>query len=153
VGAFQESNVMTNLLKFTLLASATALLATPALSATSGRKLSTTLTGAAEVPGPADTDGRGTATVTVNSGKRQVCYTIATQRLDKATMAHIHSGAVGVAGPPVVTLKTPVGGRSSGCATVSRDLAMKLVKSPSDYYVNVHTTAFTDGAVRGQLAK
>lgn len=135
------------------LAVGAAVLITPAASSTGGRKFATSLTGAAEVPGPGDTDGRGSATVTVNSGQRQVCYTITTSKLDKATMAHIHAGAVGVAGPPVVTLKTPIGGRSSGCIKVTRELATKLLKSPGDYYVNVHTTAFAGGAVRGQLAK
>jgi CHRD domain len=135
------------------LAASAALIASPALSASSGAKLFTTLSGSDEVPGPGDTDGSGTASVTVNSGKRQICYMIRAKGLDKATMAHIHSGASGVAGPPVVTLKTPMAGRSSGCATVSRDLAMKLIKSPADYYVNVHTTAFKDGAIRGQLGK
>lgn len=132
---------------------AAALVATSATAATSGRKFSTSLRGSAEVPGPADTDGTGMATITVNSGQRKVCSTLSSRHLDKATMAHIHSGKVGASGPPVVTLKVLASGNGSGCVTVTRDLAMKLIKSPTDYYVNIHTTAFPDGAVRGQLAK
>ncbi len=48
---------------------ATAALAQPAQG---GAKLTTTLTGAAEVPGPGDPDGSGTATITLNPGKTRI---------------------------------------------------------------------------------
>lgn len=38
-----------------------------------GRRLSTTLTGAAEVPGPGDPDGSGTATLRLNPGQEEIC--------------------------------------------------------------------------------
>ncbi len=59
---------------FASLAATTALLATAATAQSNngGRKLQTTLTGAAEVPGPGDTDGAGTAEITVNAGQSQV---------------------------------------------------------------------------------
>lgn len=123
------------------------------LAADGGRKLQASLTGAAEVPTPGDTDGRGMATVTVNSGQKKVCYDLRVRNVDTATMAHIHVGSVGVAGPVAVSLQAPVGGRSSGCVNVSRDLALKILKSPARYYVNVHNAAFPSGAIRGQLAK
>ena len=134
-------------------ATATALIAAPAVSQDGGRKLQTSLTGAAEVPGPGDTDGTGTATVTVNPGKSQVCYTLAVSGIDTATAAHIHTGKVGVAGGVVVPLEAPADGSSEACATVTRELALEILKSPADYYVNVHNAAFPAGAVRGQLAK
>jgi len=130
-----------------------ALLAAPALSADGGRKFDTTLTGAAEIPGPGDTDGAGTANVIVNPGKSQVCYTLAVSNIATATMAHIHQAAVGVAGPVVVSLTPPASGSSKGCATVTRELALAILKSPADYYVNVHNEPFPNGAVRGQLVK
>ena len=128
-------------------------LASVGLAADGGRKLQTNLTGAAEVPGPGDTDGRGSASVTVNSGQRKVCYTLSVRNIDTATMAHIHVGSAAVAGPVIVTLRAPITGSSSGCVTVSRALALKILKSPAAYYVNVHNAAFTGGAIRGQLAK
>jgi len=135
------------------IATAAALLATPALSQTGGRKLQTSLSGAVEVPGPGDTDGRGAATVTVNPGKNQICYTLSVRNIDRATGAHIHEAAPGAAGPVVVPLKAPSTGSANGCVTVARELAMEILKTPSDYYVNVHNAAFPAGAVRGQLAK
>lgn len=118
-----------------------------------GRPLSASLTGAAEVPGPGDTDGGGSATVRVNPGQTQVCYTLTVTGIDAATVAHIHRGATGVAGPPVVTLDAPANGSSEGCATVSRDVAREIVQNPGGFYVNVHNAAFPNGAVRGQLGR
>lgn len=142
-----------------LIASGTALLAAavPAFAAQTmgdgGRKLTTTLSGAAEVPGPGDTDGKGTFTARVNPGQGQVCYTLTVAMIAAPTAAHIHRGATGVAGPVVVALKAPTNGASKACVTVTRELAMALIKDPQDYYVNVHNAAFPSGAVRGQLAK
>lgn len=135
---------------------ATGLVSLPVLAQSAdngGRKLQTTLTGAAEVPGPGDTDATGTASVTVNPGQKKICYDLTVANIDPATMAHIHAGAAGVAGPVVVTLQAPTGGSSSGCVTVTQELALKILKSPADFYVNVHNAAFPSGAARGQLAK
>jgi hypothetical protein len=132
-----------------------------------GRTFSTELTGAAEVPGPGDPDGSGTATITVNPGQEEVCWVIETVRIDlPATGAHIHKGAVDESGGVVVHLTPPEAvtpsdeeeegleeGFSSGCAEVSRDeVVLDILKNPEDYYVNVHTTLFPDGAIRGQLS-
>jgi hypothetical protein len=135
------------------LAAGAMLLAMPAVAAEGGRKLDTSLTGAAEVPGPGDTDGAGTASVTVNPGQNQICYSLSVSNIEAATLAHIHQGAAGVAGPVVVALRAPSNGSSKACATVTRELALAILKAPANYYVNVHNTPFPDGAIRGQLAK
>ena len=118
-----------------------------------GRKLMTSLSGAVEVPGPGDAHATGLFKATVNPGQTKVCYTLSVAKLATPTMAHIHRGAVGVAGPVVITLKAPVGGKSSACATVTRDLAKELITDPDGFYVNVHNAAYPAGAVRGQLMK
>ena len=118
-----------------------------------GKPITITMTGAAEVPGPGDPDGTGTATITLNPGKEQVCYELTVDKIGAANAAHLHSGAVDKAGPPVVTLTAPANGSSKDCATLARDKIMEIMKNPSDFYVNVHNAEFPDGAVRGQLAK
>jgi hypothetical protein len=119
---------------------------------TGGRPLSASLSGAVEVP-PGDPHGTGKFTLRVNLGKGEACYTLSVAKISPANGAHIHKGAVGVAGPMVVPLTTPTSGSSKGCASVNKDLAKDLIQNPQAYYVNVHNAAFPAGAVRGQLSK
>ena len=114
----------------------------------------TTLKGKAEVPGPGDADGSGSARITLDRTLNQVCFTIHVSRLTlPALAAHIHQGATGVAGPIVLTLAPPdATGTSSGCAVATPDLVNAILTNPSGYYVNVHTTDFPNGALRGQLS-
>lgn len=126
-------------------------LASPAASLAGDLK--TALTGAAEVPDAGDPDGKGSATVTVDKAKGQVCYALAAEGIDAATMAHIHKGAAGAAGPPVVTLDPPANGKSEGCKAASAEVLDAIAANPADYYVNVHNAAFPKGALRGQLGK
>lgn len=111
------------------------------------------LSGANEVPTTGDPDGSGTASITIDPAKRQVCYDVTVAQIDPATMAHIHKGAKGEGGPPVVSLSAPKDGSAKGCvgeldAAVLRD----IIANPAGYYVNVHTSSYRAGAVRGQLA-
>ena len=136
-------------------AMALSVVAAPAAVA-NGRPLKAELTGAAEVPGPGDEDGAGTARLRLNQGQRRICYTITVTGIEPAVAAHIHAGDATVAGPIVVTLVPPdaVTGTVQACATgVERSLIKAIRKHPADYYVNVHTVDFPAGAIRGQLAK
>jgi hypothetical protein len=118
-----------------------------------GRRLTATLTGAAEVPGPGDPDGGGTAVITLNQGQNEVCFELTVSNIAPATLAHIHSGGPTAAGPAVVTLTPPAEGSSKGCVSAGADLIKSIRQNPGDYYVNVHNADFPDGAVRGQLSK
>ena len=121
--------------------------------AAGGRPLSTTLTGAAEVPGPGDPDGSGTAEVTLNPGRGEVCFDLAASGIAPATAAHIHEAPVGDFGDVVVTLVAPTSGTSSDCVDADRDLVRAIIRHPSAYYVNVHNADFPGGALRGQLSR
>ena len=126
-----------------------------------GRLFTTTLSGAEEVDpitgalGAGDPDGSGLATLTVNPGQEEVCYELSVEDIMlPAIGAHIHVGDAGENGPVVVPL-TPSDASelSSGCAQVSRELALAIIRNPENYYVNVHTSDFPNGAIRGQLSK
>lgn len=147
-----------SLLTSSVLAAAALVATTPAgagaaAQPASGRPFHLTLSGAQEAPGPGDPDATGSATIRVNPGRETVCYTLEVSDVDGVVSgAHIHVAPAGSAGPVVVALVAPVDGTSSGCASVDRQLALALIKSPEDYYVNVHSTVFPAGAVRAQLA-
>jgi hypothetical protein len=118
-------------------------------SAVARKTLGTTMTGAAERPGPGDADGRGRAAIFVQGN--QVCWLLNATNIGRATAAHIHQGGPSVAGPIVVPL-TPPNPFSTQCSTVQASLANQLRSNPAGFYVNVHTGAFPNGAIRGQLA-
>jgi hypothetical protein len=111
-----------------------------------------TLTGAAEVPGPGDPDGSGTASFTFNRGTGAVCWDVVVEDiLLPAIGAHIHVVPPDP-GPIVVPITPPdATGVSQGCTTASRDLVKAITKDPASYYFNVHTTDFPGGALRAQL--
>ena len=119
-----------------------------------GRRLTETLTGAAEVPGPGDADGSGTASVRLRLGQAQICFRLTAAAITlPAAAAHIHVGTPTEAGPVVVPLVPPdATGTSSGCVNVARTLVRAILTNPSGYYVNVHTSDFPAGAIRGQLS-
>ena len=131
---------------FTLL-STSALAGTPA-AAPGDTKLITTLGGGTETP-PTGVVATGNFTGRINPATGQLCYTLTSKNLDTLTMAHIHAGAIGVAGPPVVVLTPDV--PTETCMAVDKTIAAKLAASPGNYYVNIHTAKFPKGASRGQL--
>lgn len=139
-------------------AGSAALIATAAIAAPvseSGKRLTTALTGASEVPPNTET-ATGTATIWVNAGQQRVCWEITTTGPFSAgttgiTGAHIHSAPAGINGPIVVPLSATIDGTTTGCADVTRDLADSIRRAPQAFYVNVHTNLRPGGAIRGQL--
>jgi len=119
-----------------------------------GRGFTTTLTGAAEVPGPGDPNGSGIAQLTINVGQGQVCFSISvTGIVLPSTGAHIHVGEAGDFGDVVVALTAPAAsGTSSGCVSANQDVLKQIMSNAAGYYVNVHSSEFPAGAVRGQLS-
>ena len=136
-----------------LVVTAAALVGPSPLHAQVAQRLTANLTAAAEVPGPGKVNASGSAVVRLNAIQRRVCYTVNFRNIPNATMAHIHSGARGVAGPPVVTLVRAGQRAFQGCTRVSRSLARDLINSPRQFYLNVHSSAFPVGAIRGQLRR
>jgi hypothetical protein len=123
------------------------------------RALFAVLTGRNEVDangrrGAGDPDGRGSFTAIVDGD--QLCFGITVTNLDQPAAAHIHKARRNQNGPIVVPLTQPTDGdpgASSGCVDVDPAVAQAILKNPHKYYANVHTAAFPDGAVRGQLGR
>jgi CHRD domain len=116
------------------------------------------MTGAKEVgPGgnknAGDPQGRGSFAAVIDG--RQFCWAIVVKNLgSKPVAAHIHQGGASAQGAVVIPLTQPKKGdpgTSSGCTRASASLLRSIGRNPGGFYVNVHTTDFPSGAVRGQL--
>ena len=114
--------------------------------------LTATMSGSEEVPGPGDPDGSGTAKIVLDDAKNTACYEFTYKNLGKPTAAHVHAGAKGVAGPPAIDFKMNTNG-DKGCVPVDPATLKTVRDNPGNYYVNIHTTEYGNGAIRGQLAK
>lgn len=113
-----------------------------------------TLTGAAEAPGPGDSDGTGTAVVAVDTTANRACVVFQVANITlPAAMAHIHSGVIGVAGPVIVPFaNAPTTATAGSCGSAAAAVISGIVAAPAGNYVNIHTSDFGNGAVRGQLS-
>lgn len=115
-----------------------------------------------EPNGTSTSASKGHAQVKVyGDGTMEFTFTINNKGEETYTRAHIHKAAAGVNGPihwdfleagnPVAN----VAGQPSQLRGVARARAAAvladLIANPANYYVNVHSTAFPGGSVRGQL--
>jgi hypothetical protein len=109
-----------------------------------------TINGASETPANAST-ATGTATLTYNRNTKIFEIVVNFTGIE-ATNAHIHKGAIGVAGGVVFGFTAPVTSPinyTSPALTVSQDSALNA----NLYYVNIHSAEFPAGEIRGQLIK
>jgi hypothetical protein len=128
----------------------------PAQTGSAPVTLKAALAGADEVPGPGVTVGVGNFAVDIAGTKG--CYTLNVTMGEKPTQAHIHQGMKGASGPVVVNLMPNFASgeaafAAKSCVDLPGDTAAKLIADPSAYYVNVHSDAHPNGAMRGQLAR
>jgi hypothetical protein len=115
-----------------------------------------------EPNGASTSESKGSAHVKVyDDGTIEFLFTVNNKSGETYTRAHIHKAAAGVNGPihwdfleagnPVASISDqPSQLRGVARARAAAVLA-DLLANPSGYYVNVHSTAFPGGAVRGQL--
>jgi hypothetical protein len=101
-----------------------------------------------------DKAGSGVALVRIQGN--QVSYAFTWSGIGTPIMGHIHEGPEGVEGPVVIPFfdtKLPNGQNYVvGTVTVNNPSLLANIKAhPEQFYVNLHTAAFSDGAVRGQL--
>ncbi|WP_433571449.1 CHRD domain-containing protein [Streptomyces sp. CA-251247] len=124
-----------------------------------GGKLRALSNGAQEVPKNdaskvGDPDGH--AVTFIHPKGTDVDYSLAWINLKSPTKGHIHKGAFGKNGDvvfdffnrPVPDGVFAVSGRITG---QNPDVVQRVRANPRNYYSNIHTAEFADGAVRGQL--
>lgn len=78
------------------------------------------------------------------------------------TAAHIHPGAAGVNGSPLVNtaltsgqvvFATGAGTLNVASVTMTPEVAQQILNNPAGYYFNIHTAANPGGVARGQLVR
>ncbi|SFQ23682.1 CHRD domain-containing protein [Hymenobacter arizonensis] len=119
---------------------------TPPMSTTT--ELVATVNGGQQVPANAST-ATGTFAGTYSSANKQLVYTVTYQGLTP-TIAHIHTGAPGESGSvavPFQNLASPI----TGTVTLTAEQANNLLSNRM--YVNIHTSAFPSGEIRGDIKK
>lgn len=111
------------------------------------------LMGSNEVP-RGDPDGMADAEISVSDTFDQVCWEVKNVRgIGEVTAAHVHFGRAGTNGPPVFTLTKSNEGRWQGCKDGAEWTENRLQGNPADFYVNLHTAEYPNGAIRGQLSQ
>jgi hypothetical protein len=106
------------------------------------------LTGAQEVP-PVTSTASGAGTIKIDKDMT-VSGSVTTKGIE-GVAAHIHSGAAGKNGPPVITLEQKSPGEwSVPAGSKLTDEQYKMFKA-GELYVNVHSAAHQSGEIRGQL--
>lgn len=106
------------------------------------------LDGNQEVP-PSGSGESGCANIWVDGTTGFMEYSIH-HNVVNPTAAHIHLGAAGTNGAPVITLPTATS-PITGSATLSAAQMDQL--ADGDFYVNIHSTTFGPGSIRGQIVQ
>ena len=106
------------------------------------------INGAQQVPAN-NSAATGTFEGTYTSSNKQLTYTV-TYQGPTPSIAHIHLGAPGVSGAvaiPFANLTSPI----TGTVTLADDQAAQLLNN--GMYVNMHSTAFPNGEICGDIKK
>jgi hypothetical protein len=132
-----------------------ALFTTTQVGAAQDAILHATLTGSQETP-PNASPATGRAIVLVDADTNNICVFLSFSNLTSpATAAHIHVAPPGVPGPivfPIGGVPAATSGSDFYCAAASATTVNGISTNPTGYYVNVHSTVFPGGEIRGQLA-
>ena len=127
---------------------------TPAIS-----NAESTATGSATIDITITKDASGNATAATTNFQVNMANL---QPTSVVNIAHIHTGASGVAGPILVNTTTVPGevAVAGGAANFTRvgislpvATAQSIIDNPAGFYFNVHTTLNPGGVMRGQLVK
>ncbi|HKR50406.1 MAG TPA: CHRD domain-containing protein [Pseudonocardiaceae bacterium] len=118
-------------------------------------RFSVQLNGAESVT-PGDADGQGFARLDLDPQQGTACYEITWKQLDgMVTAFHLHAARRGSDGPHWIDFFNNQNFAGShtvkDCVRSTREKIETVIEYPSSYYLQVHSTAFDKGAIRGQL--
>jgi hypothetical protein len=157
-------------LRYIVIAAAVLALAIVGTASAKGLLFATTLSSAEEVPAN-DSAAFGIAQLALSADGKALHYKISVGNIQNVTQAHIHIGPPGINGPVVLFLYPSAppavlipgafdGVLNQGTATAA-DLRGPLAGQPlsaliealesGNAYVNVHTSQFPGGEIRGQV--
>ncbi len=94
--------------------------------------------------------GEGFGNAYLEIGESSIFFDVFTETDSPVTAIHIHRGFEGEDGPVVVDFDYPNLG-SLGSVQADPEILAEISAEPAGFYVNVHTEAFPDGALRGQI--
>jgi hypothetical protein len=125
------------------------LVVAPVLAET--QSYSAALSAGEETPIAGPAGGTGTAKVVIDMATKQVCYELTwSKEVESPSAAHIHRGPKGTNGPIVVNFDLPKNGPKA-CVAGDELVLNGIAADPGGHYVNIHNSAYPNGAVRGQL--
>ena len=113
-----------------------------------------TLDSAQVVSSSGDSDGYAKAELTVADELNQVCYDVNDIRnLGPITSITINRGIRGSTGPVALRLKQANEGGWKSCVGRSEWLEESFENAPGSYYIQISTTDYPNGAIRGQFVR
>jgi len=113
-------------------------------------KFVATINGANETPANSST-ATGTATLTFNKDTKIFTIVVNFSGIT-ATASHIHKGAAGVPGDVIFGFTPPITSPIN-YTSVALDATQEADLNANLYYINIHSSAFPAGEIRGQLIK
>ncbi|KAK9907401.1 hypothetical protein WJX75_003010 [Coccomyxa subellipsoidea] len=125
-----------------------------------------------EVPGVPNSGAMGYAALDFMPDMNSISYKVVVSNIYGPTASHIHAGAMGANGPVIAFLYNATGPVNSATATFgtlssgtltpasfigpAKGMSVKafvdMYITPSMAYVNVHTTMYPNGNIRGQIS-
>jgi hypothetical protein len=103
---------------------------------------------------PGDLDGGALGSIWLDTGNNEVGWNLASTNIAAPSLFHIHTGALGVSGGVHIDLGVDTTGGPGTLidSTAATDALLDAVlANPLGFYLNLHTSEFPAGALRGQV--